>query len=450
MGQSLNRLAKITDEPCTVKSTEQLPYDEEGIAVRGYVRMNFKRKCMIKEIVQIIIRFYEIDAGSVYLFGNNINYFTMKPDGKCITSKRLSPLVDPPINFHNFADIDVHHSHALVMESLGNVYYLEKLQPPRLIRCAPKAIPIAIGSGHSMILAKSGTVFTFGAGIYGCCTYGQLGHGDDILKLSAPKCVESIRQHHMVQISAATYNSFAMSDKGEIFLWGKNNLGQCGVGINDQRDRISLPALAKLQSDDSQSFMAAVIECGNDQSFAIANNGLIFSWGSSLNEAMGDLGHGRIGHNVYSPKVIEALRYHQIVTVSTAACHTLCINQDGVVFSWGNGERGRLGHGNRSSQSFPKAIQYFLDEGIKAKWCSAGSYTSCIITEDDRLYSFGVVWGNKYNSSYLEPTEVKIANGLSIGKVVCGDQRMIMITGSRRRTFQPSKSSNGVIKEHSE
>lgn len=37
--------------------------------------------------------------------------------------------------------------------------------------------------------------------------------------------------------------------------------------------------------------------------------------------------------------------------------HTLAVTAEGEVFSWGDGDYGKLGHGNSATQKYPKIIQ---------------------------------------------------------------------------------------------
>lgn len=37
--------------------------------------------------------------------------------------------------------------------------------------------------------------------------------------------------------------------------------------------------------------------------------------------------------------------------------HTLALNYGGEIFSWGDGDYGKLGHGTSATQKFPKIIQ---------------------------------------------------------------------------------------------
>ncbi len=68
--------------------------------------------------------------------------------------------------------------------------------------------------------------------------------------------------------------------------------------------------------------------------------------------------------------------------------HTLALTSEGQVFSWGDGDYGKLGHGNTSTQKYPKLIQGVL-LGKVAVCVSAGYRHSACVTEDGQLYTWG-------------------------------------------------------------
>ena len=52
----------------------------------------------------------------------------------------------------------------------------------------------------------------------------------------------------------------------------------------------------------------------------------------------------------------------QLSASRSGDCHCLALSHNGEVFSWGDGEYGRLGHGDTTRQRKPKKI-----EGLKGK-----------------------------------------------------------------------------------
>lgn len=58
------------------------------------------------------------------------------------------------------------------------------------------------------------------------------------------------------------------------------------------------------------------------------------------------------------------------------------------VFSWGEGDDGKLGHGNSISLDQPKMIEYFKSKRIREIAC--GSAYSAAITSCGELYTWGL------------------------------------------------------------
>ena len=68
------------------------------------------------------------------------------------------------------------------------------------------------------------------------------------------------------------------------------------------------------------------------------------------------LGHS---NNTSSLRPITALLHHVIrkVAVHSGGRHALALTADGRVFSWGEGDDGKLGHGDQSTLETPRCIE---------------------------------------------------------------------------------------------
>eukprot|EP01084_Bolivina_argentea_P073237 132911_1 len=106
----------------------------------------------------------------------------------------------------------------------------------------------------------------------------------------------------------------------------------------------------------------------------ITTTGLVLSFGNG-----GHCGH-KSSETQYTPKTIKALESKHIIYISTGIYHSLCIDNNGIIYSWGDGGYGRLGHGNSSKQQIPKQIEFFTKQKIKVVSCMYGYYHSAIIT----------------------------------------------------------------------
>ena len=60
----------------------------------------------------------------------------------------------------------------------------------------------------------------------------------------------------------------------------------------------------------------------------------------------------------------------------------------GDVYTWGNGNDDKLGHGDESDQETPKRIEALI--GVKAKQVSCGFIHIAVCTENGTVYTFGM------------------------------------------------------------
>ncbi|MED6220789.1 Ultraviolet-B receptor uvr8 [Stylosanthes scabra] len=153
-----------------------------------------------------------------------------------------------------------------------------------------KMIMVACGWRHTICVASSGGLYT-----YGWSKYGQLGHGDNEDHL-VPHKLEAMSGMTISQVSGGWRHSMALTTSGILFGWGWNKFGQVGVG--DNADRCS-PVKVKFPEDQK----VIQISCGWRHTIAVTEKQNVYSWGRGTN---GQLGHGEtVDRN--SPKIIEAL-----------------------------------------------------------------------------------------------------------------------------------------------
>ena len=87
--------------------------------------------------------------------------------------------------------------------------------------------------------------------------------------------------------------------------------------------------------------------CGGSKSlFAVTLEGKVLACGESTN---GRLGLGPVSGNVLVPRLIESLSQFVVkkVSVHSGGRHAMAITIEGKLFAWGEGEDGKLGHGNK-------------------------------------------------------------------------------------------------------
>ena len=210
---------------------------------------------------------------------------------------------------------------------------------------------------------------------WGNGSFGKLGHGDTQWQLP-PKKVEALAGQRVVAVSAGDSHSLALTADGALWSWGRGDDGRLGHG--NQRNQL-LPKKAEALA--GQRIVA--VSAGGMHSLAITTDGVVWSWGRGDD---GRLGHGDQQRR-HLPKKVEAWVDQRVVAVSAGYFHSLALTADGAVWSWGYGYGGRLGHGDEQDQLLPKKVEAFAGQRVVA--VSAGFAHSLALAADGAVLSCG-------------------------------------------------------------
>ena len=198
----------------------------------------------------------------------------------------------------------------------------------------------------------------------------------------------SLSDKNIVYITACGDISAALSDEGDIYLFGKTKGGALGSGGKTFTTNLTLPNLFEFQD-----LKFKHVSCGKNHVAAVTVDGRVVTWGNPDN---GKLGHGeKDAGKGYKPKnyadrseidfVSGELEGKQVKSVEWGFNITVALTEDGDVYSWGSGKEGALGHGDWDNCFIPKKV-----EGIKniekIRW--GGEFVVCWDKEGN-LFSFG-------------------------------------------------------------
>lgn len=131
----------------------------------------------------------------------------------------------------------------------------------------------------------------------------------------------------------------------------------CSITIRYSLIRMTMHEKTESACTDTQlSLIFLQIEAGQYCTFVISSDGSV--------RACGKGSYGRLGlgdsNNQSTLKKLTFEPHRAIKKVSSSKGsdgHTLAFTTEGEVFSWGDGDYGKLGHGNSSTQKYPKLIQ---------------------------------------------------------------------------------------------
>ncbi|AET04805.2 chromosome condensation regulator RCC1 repeat protein [Medicago truncatula] len=165
----------------------------------------------------------------------------------------------------------------------------DRLIPEKVNIDGDKIVMVSCGWRHTISISSSGGLYT-----HGWSKYGQLGHGDfeDCL---VPRKVQALSDKLISQVSGGWRHSMALTSNGQLFGWGWNKFGQIGIGHNFD---CSSPMLVNFPHAQKVVQMSS----GWRHTVAVTDRANVYSWGRGAN---GQLGHGDTkDRNV--PTIIDA------------------------------------------------------------------------------------------------------------------------------------------------
>ena len=124
--------------------------------------------------------------------------------------------------------------------------------------------------------------------------------------------------HRIVQVFASKHHSLALSVDGRLFSWGHGKAGRLGHGSEDSFPE---PTLITLLSDLGICIVA--VSTAENHTLAVDSNGDVYSWGSNrfgqLGQHVAVSSSDAAGASCLQPKRIESLRKFHVVGAAAGA-----------------------------------------------------------------------------------------------------------------------------------
>jgi alpha-tubulin suppressor-like RCC1 family protein len=276
------------------------------------------------------------------------------------------------------------------------VAYLGRCALQRGCREAPL---IAAGWRHSLFVDGGGRLLACGRGA-------AVGHGDLNAVVSTPAPVAIMAGIRVRSVAAGSTHSLAVSWDGRVYSWGDNSCAKLGHG-----DRLARPTPTLVQGVEGVRGVAV----SDDKSLALTQCGLAFRWGRS--PMIGE-------EDSLRPTAIEIERFGgvRLRYLCTALHKSFAIGEEGQIFSWGRDRRGILGHGDKKDQPSPKRVEALRD--VRASSVSSGWSHALALTESGQVYAWGentrrATTGNPNAASELEllPRLVEALRGVRVANI---------------------------------
>jgi len=281
--------------------------------------------------------------------------------------------------------------HDVINSSLAGVGE-DGLVTPRLLETlqGEGIIEIACGPNHSGAVSDGGDLYMWGDG-----TRGQLGTGKFVVEQS-PVLVETLQESSKVVSQLAigqTHTMVLLEENSNVYSWGFSNSGKLGLGVLDRRG-VKSPYNRYFPEPTLVPLLAAVkvrlIACSANHSAVVTDEG-IFTWGS------GD--GGRLGHGDHrdrqEPTLVETLKGLIVVDISLGFWHSSAIIQvppcynGGWLYTWGSGYHGQLAQGDIACCTTPAVSRVAVDMHLLFVRVVNGPTHAVAMTIDGDLYSWG-------------------------------------------------------------
>lgn len=332
-----------------------------------------------------------------------------------------------------------HAQHGALGIGVTDAQYVAK--PTQVMQSAGQVSVASASGGRSAALEyRSGRVWEWGHGLSPVPQIAAgLGSGDAIVKLSC-----------------GVLHTVGITRSGQVLYWGLNNSTPSRVEVINSkqqtiRDMASMALATVFVTHDGRALEWSAqtptqvrivllpdendkiiqVACGGDHTLLLTQSGRVSSFGARNQ-------HGQLGRDCTSEEQMREAGYvEQVKNVAVIGCgasHSMCIDFNGNLYTWGQGAHGQLGHGDRESRSRPTKVTVMTEDDdngpkeVAFVACAGGGGLGCshsiaIASDNESFYAWG---SNKFGQlgdgttdDRLTPKQVVI-RGFKPVDVSCG------------------------------
>lgn len=301
---------------------------------------------------------------------------------------------------------------------------------------------IACGSKHIVLVTKQGAIFSWGEGLGG-----RLGHGVEA-DVSRPKLIDALSELNIELVACGEYHTCAVTLSGELYTWGDGtyNFGLLGHGFG-----MSHWTPRKVSRQIEGAHISSV-SCGPWHTSAVTLAGQLFTFGDGT---FGALGHGD-RNSSGMPREVETLKGLRTIVASCGVWHTAAVveittessisSSAGKLFTWGDGDNGQLGHGDKEPRLVPSCVA--ISDDVTFCRVACGHSITAALTDSGQVYTMGSAeygqLGNPQSAGGLPSCTEGIIRNSFIEEIACGSHHCAVLS-SKAEVYTWGKGENGQL-----
>ncbi|MCO5557417.1 hypothetical protein L7F22_010981 [Adiantum nelumboides] len=302
---------------------------------------------------------------------------------------------------------------------------------------------IACGNKHAALVNRQGDLFCWGEG-----SGGRLGHGINA-NVPQPRLVETLGHSNAEFVACGQNHTCAVTVTGDLYTWGN---GSQSIGLLGHGNDVSHWVPRRVTKP--EGLQVSMVACGPWHTAFISSLGQLFTFGDGT---FGVLGHGDKTSQAY-PKEVESLKGLKTIKVACGLWHSAAIVEvimgvsgrsscaSGKLFTWGDGDKGCLGHGVKETRLLPACVSSLVDYDFRQVAC--GHSFTVALTASGQVYTMGSSVFGQLGDPLAKGKTPKLVEGklweAFVEEIACGAHHVVALT-SKTDIYTWGKGSNGQL-----
>lgn len=266
------------------------------------------------------------------------------------------------------------------------------------------------------------------------------------VSLLVPQTAGAYGSTHEKVIDVGKNHFVILKNDGSVWSWGDHSYGQLGYRLSQLSDE-NPSAIRK--KDGSRLDNIKAIAAGGDHTVALDKDGYVWTWGRNSD---GQLGYttpfyaspndGQMQPNAEPKRVSVDGRLFKAQAIAAGEFHTLAVDTEGRVWAWGSGKFGQNG---RTIGTVEPTQVSNLSNIVSV---AAGANHSIALTGDGKVFS----WGRNTNgqlgngqSRHINPTPERIQQLTGVLDIAAGDNHTVALAQNRTTVWAWGSNAYGQL-----